>query len=183
MIDEDMREVIQCQRLCFAATVTPDGLPNLSPKGTIRVWDESHLFFLDIASPRTVANLHRNPWIELNVVDPLSRRGYRFLGTATVHTADSVFRKALNLVFADQSPQYPVNAAVLVRVTSARALESPAYAHANDELELRTEWKRLRQELDAAFERHISVRGPWKRASLNGDGQSPNPSLQRTPPG
>jgi len=32
-----MRAVIAAQRLCFAATVTPDGRPNLSPKGTIRI--------------------------------------------------------------------------------------------------------------------------------------------------
>jgi len=50
IIDEDMRAVIAAQRLCFAATVTPDGRPNLSPKGTIRVWDDEHLLFCDIAS-------------------------------------------------------------------------------------------------------------------------------------
>ena len=75
-----MRAVIAAQRLCFAATVTPDGRPNLSPKGTIRVWDDQHLFFCDIASPGTRANLLAHPWIEVNIVDTASRRGYRFLG-------------------------------------------------------------------------------------------------------
>ena len=37
-----MRAVIDAQRHCFAATVTRDGQPNLSPKGTIRVWDDDH---------------------------------------------------------------------------------------------------------------------------------------------
>ena len=44
MIDADMRAVIDGQRLCYAATVTPDGRPSLSP--------------------RTRANLALNPWIE-----------------------------------------------------------------------------------------------------------------------
>jgi len=52
-LDQDMRAVIQAAHLCFAATVTSDHRPNLSPKGTIRVWDEDHLFFLDIASRRS----------------------------------------------------------------------------------------------------------------------------------
>jgi len=60
-ITSDMRAVIQAAHLCFAATVTPDGKPNLSPKGTIRVWDDDHLFFLDIASPKTRANLEHSP--------------------------------------------------------------------------------------------------------------------------
>ena len=57
MLTPDMRAVIEAAHLCFAATVTPGGRPNLSPKGTIRVWDDAHLYFLDIASPRTRANL------------------------------------------------------------------------------------------------------------------------------
>ena len=64
MIDDDMRALIAAQRLCYAATVAADGRPNLSPKGTIRVWDDRHLFFCDIASPGTRANLAANPWIE-----------------------------------------------------------------------------------------------------------------------
>jgi hypothetical protein len=68
----DMRAVIQAAHLCFAATVSPDGMPNVSPKGTIRVWDDQHLFFLDLASPGTRANLQARPWMELNVVDQLS---------------------------------------------------------------------------------------------------------------
>jgi pyridoxamine 5'-phosphate oxidase-like protein len=71
-----MRAVIQAAHLCFAATVSPDGMPNVSPKGTLRVWDDEHLFFLDLASPGTRANLRARPWMELNVVEQLSRRGY-----------------------------------------------------------------------------------------------------------
>jgi predicted pyridoxine 5'-phosphate oxidase superfamily flavin-nucleotide-binding protein len=61
MLTADMRAVIEATHLCFAATVTPEGRPNLSPKGTIGVWDDTHLFFLDIASPGTRANLARSP--------------------------------------------------------------------------------------------------------------------------
>lgn len=86
ILTEDMRRVVQEQRLGCAATVCPDGTPNLSPKGTTAVWDDGHLVFADIRSPRTVANLRQNPAIEINVVDPVSRKGYRFKGNATVLT-------------------------------------------------------------------------------------------------
>src|SRR5690349_23963522 len=99
ILTPDMRAVIEVSQLCFAATVTPDGQPNLSPKGTIRVWDDRHLFFLDIASPNTRRNLTLNPKIELNVVEHLSRRGYRFFGAATLHRDDDVFREAMRRVF------------------------------------------------------------------------------------
>ena len=75
---EDMRGIVEQQRLGFVATVCPDGTPNLSPKGTTRIWDDRHLVFADIRSPKTVTNIRSNPWAEVNVVDPFARRGYRF---------------------------------------------------------------------------------------------------------
>jgi predicted pyridoxine 5'-phosphate oxidase superfamily flavin-nucleotide-binding protein len=55
-----MQRMVREQRLGFVATVTPDGRPNVSPKGTTRLWDDERLFFADIASPGTVANLRAN---------------------------------------------------------------------------------------------------------------------------
>jgi uncharacterized protein len=78
-----MKRVVREQRLALVATVCPDDTPNLSPKGTIAVWGDEHLVFADIRSPRTVANLRANPAVEVNVVDPIARTGYRFrLSTA-----------------------------------------------------------------------------------------------------
>ena len=83
ILTEDMRRVAEAE-LGFIATVCADGTPNLSPKGTTAVWDEHHLVFADVRSPGTVENLRSNPSIEINVVDQLARRGYRFKGTVAV---------------------------------------------------------------------------------------------------
>ena len=40
--------------------------------------------FADIASPGTMHNLRSNPLIEINLVDPFLRRGFRFKGRAEV---------------------------------------------------------------------------------------------------
>jgi len=45
-----MKRVVEEQRLGFVATVCPDGTPNLSPKGTVSVWDDDHLVFANIRS-------------------------------------------------------------------------------------------------------------------------------------
>jgi predicted pyridoxine 5'-phosphate oxidase superfamily flavin-nucleotide-binding protein len=163
-IDVDMRAVIAAQRLCFAATVTPNGRPNLSPKGTIRVWDDHHLFFCDIASPETRNNLRTNPWIELNVVDPVSRRGYRFLGRASLHAGDQVYDTATEAIFRDEQTTYPVSAVVLVAVERALPLLSPGYWHVDDEHDMRRMWRQRRAPLDREFEAHIVKRGAQRRA-------------------
>jgi uncharacterized protein len=157
IVDADVRAVVESAHLVFAATVTPDGQPNLSPKGTIRVWDDHHLFFLDIASPNTRANLEHNPKIELNVVEHLSRRGYRFFGTATLHRDDDVYRDAMRRVVAEEGAGYPVHCVVLVEVERMDALVSPGYLHTPTERAMRDSWRTRRAALDAAFEQHASA--------------------------
>src|SRR5690242_14274306 len=94
ILTADMQRLAEAE-LGFVATVCEDGTPNLSPKGTTAVWDDDHLVFADIRSPGTVANLRANPSVEINVVDQLVRKGYRFKGTATVHTEGSEFERGV----------------------------------------------------------------------------------------
>jgi hypothetical protein len=94
ILTDEMRRLVDSE-LGFVATVCPDGTPNLSPKGTTSVWDDDQLVFADLRSPGTVDNLRSNPSIEINVVDQLSRKGYRFKGTAAVHTEGDVFERGV----------------------------------------------------------------------------------------
>ena len=85
------------ESLGLVATVTPEGRPSLSPKGTTTVRDDEHLMFADVSSPGTVANRGTNPHVEVNVVDPIARKGYRFKGTATVDRPGDTFDHALEV--------------------------------------------------------------------------------------
>jgi predicted pyridoxine 5'-phosphate oxidase superfamily flavin-nucleotide-binding protein len=129
ILTEDMKRVVREQRLGFYATVCEDGSPNLSPKGTTCVLDDDHLLFADIRSPQTVANVRRGSHVELNVVDPLVRKGYRFKGPAAVHErgtaryAEGIER--LREAGSTHTDRY--DAIVVVEVREARPLVSPAY--------------------------------------------------------
>jgi predicted pyridoxine 5'-phosphate oxidase superfamily flavin-nucleotide-binding protein len=141
-LDDDMRRVVAEQSLGFVATVCPDGTPNLSPKGTMIVWDDEHLAFLHICSPGTVANLEANPAIEINVVDPLARTGYRFKGEAEVLTAGDRHDAVLAHFRSERgSDTSRAQAVVLVRVDHAAALVSPAYDAGATEAEVVTRWR------------------------------------------
>lgn len=159
IITPDIRAIVQSAHLCFAATVGAGSRPNLSPKGTIRVWDDQHVYFLDIASPNTRRNLEANPLIELNVIDALSRRGYRLSGRASLHRDCAVYAEARRRVLAEEGVEYPVHAVVLVRVTEARELISPGYEHVPDERAMRAAWRERRAQLDAEFEQTLDARG------------------------
>jgi predicted pyridoxine 5'-phosphate oxidase superfamily flavin-nucleotide-binding protein len=144
VLTDEMKQVVEQQRLGFVATVCADGTPNLSPKGTVSVLDDDHLMFADIRSPGTVANLRGNPSIEVNVVDPLVRKGYRFKGRAEVLEGGADFER-LVAVFASRgvfdAPRR-IRAIVVVRVDQARALISPGYDRDTDEASVRARWVR-----------------------------------------
>jgi predicted pyridoxine 5'-phosphate oxidase superfamily flavin-nucleotide-binding protein len=71
-ITVDMEAIIKQAILSFVATVNEDGTPSLSPKASLTVRDGA-LYFADIASPRTILNLKRNPAVEINVIDVFQR--------------------------------------------------------------------------------------------------------------
>jgi uncharacterized protein len=139
-----MRRVVLEQRLGFAATVCADGAPNLSPKGTTTVLDDEHLLFADIRSPGTVRNLERNPWIELNVVDPIMRKGYRFKGRAAPHSDGETYEEGLRLL-ADRgynASRERIKTIVVVEVERATPLVSPLYDSGVSEEQVVEVWER-----------------------------------------
>jgi predicted pyridoxine 5'-phosphate oxidase superfamily flavin-nucleotide-binding protein len=141
VLTEDMRRVVEEQRLGFIATVRPDGGPNLSPKGSTTVWDDDHLVFADFSSPDTIANLRRNPAIEINVVDVTLRKGYRFRGVATVLGEGPQFEKAAAFYRA-RGTTNPIKHIVLVKVERAAPLWSPAYDLGQSEADVIGRWER-----------------------------------------
>jgi predicted pyridoxine 5'-phosphate oxidase superfamily flavin-nucleotide-binding protein len=138
VLTDDMRRMVDAE-LGFVATVCPDGTPNLSPKGTTAVWDEDHLVFADLRSPGTVENLRTNANVEINVVDQLVRKGYRFRGTGVVHTHGDLFERGVEFYEARGMVQARerIRGIVIVTVERAAAVTSPAYDVGATEAELR----------------------------------------------
>lgn len=140
--DDEVRRLVTSQGLGFVATVRPDGTPSLSPKGTTEIWDDDHLVFLDLHSPGTVANLAHNPAVEINVVDPVRRKGYRFRGLGEVHTEGELYERIVER-FRQRRGTRPdrVRSAVLVRVLETSRLISPAYEGGASEAEIAAKWR------------------------------------------
>jgi uncharacterized protein len=141
VLTPDMQRVVREQRLGYIATVCADGTPNLSPKGTTVVWDDDHLMFADIRSPQSVQNIELNPSVEINVVDPLARKGYRFKGRATVHRSGEDFQRACQS-YRDMGVAADIRAVVIVRVERAQPVTSPAYDRGDTEEQVKTRWRR-----------------------------------------
>ena len=123
ILTDEMKRVVTELQLCYAATVTPDGKPNLSPKGSITVLSDDELGFADLASPGTIENLRHNPAIELNIVDPFTRWGFRFKGRAQAMKDPEAHRRIAQVL----GPDYPFEQVVKIRVDLASEVFSPVY--------------------------------------------------------
>lgn len=141
VLTDEMKRVVAGQRLGYVATVSADGTPNVSPKGSLAVWDDDHLVFADIESPRTIRNLASNPNTEINVVDPFSRKGFRFRGTAEIIRTGATYWKILERYRREGADVRRVRSIALVRIQHAAPLASPVYLTGLTEEEVRRLWE------------------------------------------
>ena len=138
--DDELKKLVNFQKLGYVATVSSDGTPNLSPKGTIAILDDSRLVFANIRSPKTIENLANNPSIEINVIDPFSRMGYRFKGLAKILSDGKDFENILDY-FKQKGIKSTISHIVVIDVTSFSEITSPSYDLGLKKDDLIKKWK------------------------------------------
>ena len=140
IISPQIKTFLEIQKLGYVATVSSDGKPNISPKGTIIAWSDNLLAFANIRSPDTLMNLQNNPFVEINVIDPLSRKGYLFIGTAKIIENTPLYVEILNH-YRTNGIKSPINSIVIVDVSSVSEVTSPLYDLGQTEEEIKLKWK------------------------------------------
>ena len=115
--------------LGFVATVTADGRPSLSPKGTFLVLDDETIAFGEIRSPQTLANLAGQPELEVNFIDLWKRKGVRVRGQAEILKAGSTEFNALISRWCDVWGELAERIGNIVRiaVSDVKLVTTPPY--------------------------------------------------------
>lgn len=143
-IPQSARKMVEEWRLGFVATVSPEGTPNVSPKGTFLVLDDETIAFGEMRSPNTMRNLAHQPEIEVSFVDTLSRKGVRFRGRVRIaRKGDAEFerlRPNFEAVWGGLCDLF--NAIVVIPAAEVKAFASPIYEVGADEQTLRQDWKK-----------------------------------------
>jgi predicted pyridoxine 5'-phosphate oxidase superfamily flavin-nucleotide-binding protein len=111
-LTQEMKDLVEAQKVCFAATADRKGKPNVSPKGSIYVVDDETLAFADLYSQKTRENLKVNSYIALTVVDLKAFKGYQFKGKAELLEEGNVYNDVVcylrTLPMKLPDPQYVV---------------------------------------------------------------------------
>jgi hypothetical protein len=97
--------------------------------------------FADIRSPQTIQNLRENTSVEINVIDPFQRTGYRFKGDGKIINEGSEFDKILDH-YTNVGIKSKINSVVVVDVKSMSEVTSPSYDLGASKDELVSKWKK-----------------------------------------
>ncbi len=127
-LNDTAKEMIARFPLGFVATVTPEGWPAVSPKGTFLVLDDETIAFGEIRSPGTMRNLTYLAQAEVNFIDQWTRKGIRVRGAARVVLPGTEFDALIGkwrAVWGDLAGR--INALVLIHADHIKPLTTPPY--------------------------------------------------------
>lgn len=80
----DIKEAIDRSVLCWLATASKQGLPNVSPKECFTYFGTDSIIVANIASPQTVRNIKENPQVCIGFIDILVQKGFQIKGNAAI---------------------------------------------------------------------------------------------------
>ena len=92
-LSDEAKKAIGEIRPSLVATSSGTGKPNVSAKGSLRVLDDEHVVFADIASPRTVNNIKENPQVAIICLNAAERKGCRIWGRGEIQSSGELFDK------------------------------------------------------------------------------------------
>lgn len=128
MLTPEVQAAMERSVLCWLATVSEAGQPNVSPKEIYAPFDADHLVIANIASPTSVRNLLSNPSVCVSFVDVFVQKGFKVVGTARniprhapdyAHWAQPLQAKA--------GPRFTIHSVMVVKVLSVEPILAPSY--------------------------------------------------------
>lgn len=138
MLTDQMKKLIADHRAGMVASINDDGTPSVSPKATFVILDDRTIAFGNIRSPGTLANIRKRPAVEVCFIDVVLRKAVRVTGTATIHAKADADHRLAAAFKAEWSAFLPhISAFVMIDVTGAELILSPAYDVGRTEDELR----------------------------------------------
>lgn len=126
-INQKIKESIHKSVLCWLATISDDGIPNVSPKEIFSVYEDK-IIIANIASPQTVKNIKTNENVCISFIDILIQKGFQLKGTAKIiRKNDSDFKNMENILIKMTGGNFPFTSITAITVQQAKPIIAPKY--------------------------------------------------------
>ncbi|KAA6439525.1 pyridoxamine 5'-phosphate oxidase family protein [Dyadobacter flavalbus] len=127
MLTEIIQQSIAKSVLCWLATVSEDGMPNVSPKEIFSHYEGS-IIIADVASPQTVRNIRTNNKVCISFIDILIQKGYQLKGTASLLDQSSpAYGNMEKVLLKITQGLFPFTTIIRINVEFAKPIIAPRY--------------------------------------------------------
>ncbi|KXX67069.1 pyridoxamine 5'-phosphate oxidase family protein [Flammeovirga sp. SJP92] len=127
-MNTEIKECIEKSVLCWLATASSNGEPNVSPKEIFRAYDQDNIIIANIASPSTVRNIKENPKVCVSFIDIFSQKGLQIKGDAVVINHDhSEFHELEPLLLQMTNGKFPFNSITKIKIVRTKQILAPKY--------------------------------------------------------
>jgi predicted pyridoxine 5'-phosphate oxidase superfamily flavin-nucleotide-binding protein len=124
----EIKQSVEKSILCWLATSSPHGEPNVSPKEIFCHYGDQQILVANIASPRTVKNIKSNPKVCISFIDILVQKGFQLKGVAEViEQGDTRFEKLALPLQKLAGQAFPFSSLTKIKVEAARPIIAPRY--------------------------------------------------------
>lgn len=128
MLSTEIQDCATRSVLCWLATVSADGQPNVSPKEVFAVFDTNHLVIANIASPTSVRNIEVNPLVCVSFVEIFRQKGFKVIGAArSCRKTESEFAIWSAPLLAKVGSRFPIHSVIVVKVSAVEPILAPSY--------------------------------------------------------
>ena len=123
-----IRDAMKRSVLCWLATVSPEGEPNVSPKEIFTAYRADQILIANIASPQSIRNIKSNPTVCLSFIDILVQKGFQLKGEARIaNRTDAGYGDMETLLTRLTQGLFPFVSITVLSVESAKAILAPRY--------------------------------------------------------
>jgi len=128
MLTPDIKKYIDQSVLCWLATVSKEGIPNVSPKEIFTYLDDEYIGIAHIASPNSLRNIKANPNVCISFVEVFEQKGYKLVGRAEIiKKSHPTFKKEAVKVLEMAGDAFPVQALLKIKVIKTAPILAPSY--------------------------------------------------------
>jgi len=135
-INDELKDEAGNAVLCWLATVSAEGVPNVSPKELFRLHGSDALVIADIASPVSVRNVRANPNVCVSYVDIFRQRGFKLVGKARIVAPEEDDFDAYGAALVEKAcGAFTIRNVILVTIERVSRIRAPSYTFYPDRTE------------------------------------------------
>ena len=128
MLTEEIKKYLECSILCWLATASKEGTPNVSPKEIFTFYGASNLLIANIASTQSVRNIGENENVCVSFIDIFKQKGFKLKGKASIiKKTDPDFKKLVSPLAELAGVSISIASALNVFLTGLKPIIAPRY--------------------------------------------------------